>query len=123
MDDKEYINVYVIPANYTDSGRLLNGMLEIRNTVETCFLLLLLGYPQLAWLNVPASVKVVTLVVTLLPVGVLGLMGIGGDSLLQYASHMVMFWVRRRKLHLRRIGYKYEYKRTPKKRGKRKKKD
>jgi len=122
MDDKEYINMYVIPANYTDSGRLLGGMLEIRNTIETCFLMLLLGYPQLAWLNVSASVKVVILVVTLLPVGVLGLMGIGGDSLLQYASHMVMFWVRRRKLHLRRIGYNYEYKRTPKKRGKRKKK-
>ena len=122
MDDKEYINIYVIPANYTDSGKLLGGMLEIRNTVETCFLILLFGYPQLAWLSIPASVKVVILIVTLLPVGVLGLMGIGGDSLLQYASHMVMFWIRRRRLHLRRIGYIYENKRMPKKRGKRKKK-
>jgi len=122
MDDKEYINVYVIPANYTDSGRLLGGMLEVRNTIETCFLILLLGYPQVAWLSIAAAVKIVILVVTLLPVGVLGLMGIGGDSLLQYASHMVMFWVRRRRLHLRRIGYKYENKRAPKKRGKRKKK-
>ena len=122
MDDKEYINVYVIPANYTDSGRLLGGMLEVRNTIETCFLILLLGYPQVAWLSIPAAVKIVILVVTLLPVGVLGLMGIGGDSLLQYASHMVMFWIRRRRLHLRRIGYKYENKRTPKKSGKRKKK-
>ena len=122
MDEKEYINVYVIPANYTDSGRLLGGMLEVRNTIETCFLILLLGYPQFEWLPVQASVKAVILIVTLLPVGVLGLMGIGGDSLLQYASHMVMFWVRRRRLHLRRIGYRYENKRAPKKRGKRRKK-
>ena len=35
------------------------------------------------------------------------LMGIGGDSLLRFVTNMVLFWVRRRRLHYRRIGYHY----------------
>ena len=108
MDDKEFSNVYAIPANYTDSGKLMGGMLETRNTIETGFLLLLAGYPELMWLSIPIMAKVVTMTVTLLPLCVVGLMGIGGDSLLQYATHMVLFFFHRRKLHLRRIGYRYE---------------
>lgn len=34
MEEKEYSNVYAIPANYTDSGKLLGGMVEPRNAVE-----------------------------------------------------------------------------------------
>ena len=37
-------NVYVIPANYTDSGKLFGGMIAPRNAVETVLLLALLGY-------------------------------------------------------------------------------
>lgn len=112
MDEKEFNNVYAIPANYTDSGKLLGGMLDTRNTVETGFLLLLIGYPELMWLSAPAAVKVVVLTVTLLPIAVIGLMGIGGDSLMQCAAHMAMFFARRRKLHFRRIGYRYDKNRT-----------
>jgi len=122
VDEKEFSNVYAIPANYTDSGKLLGGMLETRNTVETGFLLLLVGYPELMWLSAPAAVKVVVMTVTLLPLGVVGLMGIGGDSLMQYAAHMVMFFARRRKLHFRRIGYRYDKYKTRTPPGRRKKK-
>ena len=108
MDDKEYSNTYLIPANYTDSGKLFGGMLEVRNTIETVFLLLLFGYPQLAWIPMSAGVKIVVMSVTLLPLGAVGLMGIGGDSLLRFVTHMAVFFARRRKLHFRRIGYRYE---------------
>ena len=43
-DDREFSNVYTIPPNYTDSGKLLGGLLETRNTVEACILLLLVGW-------------------------------------------------------------------------------
>ena len=109
MEDRAFNNVYAIPANYTDSGKLLGGMLETRNTVETMLLLFLLGYPELVWMSAPGMVKVVIMTVTLLPVGVVGLMGIGGDSLMQFVFHIIRFWFRRRKLHLRRIGYRYEH--------------
>ena len=122
MDEQEFNNVYAIPANYTDSGKLLGGMLETRNTVETAFLLLLVGYPELVWLSASATVKVVLMTVTLLPLAIVGLMGIGGDSLLQCVTHMVMFFVRRRKLHFRRIGYRYDKYKTKTPPGRRKKK-
>ena len=107
MDDKEINNVFAIPANYTDSGKLMGGMLETRNTIETGFLLVLAGYPELVWMSIPVMAKVIVMTVTLLPLGVIGLMGIGGDSLVQYAARVALFISRRRQLHLRRIGYRY----------------
>lgn len=104
MDDREFSNVYTIPPNYTDSGKLLGGMLETRNTIEAVFLLLLVGYPELMWMHLPVTAKVVVMTMTLLPLGVFALMGIGGDSLLQFATHIVLFWMRRRQLHYRRIS-------------------
>lgn len=114
MDDKEINNIYVIPANYTDSGKLFGGMLEPRNTVEAVLLVALVGYPELAWLPISTTIKVVIMTLTLLPLAVVALMGIGGDSLLQYFAHITRYWIRRRKLHFRRIGYRYEQK-SPKK--------
>ena len=107
MDEKEISNIYSIPANYTDSGKLMGGMLETRNTIETALLLLIIGYPEFVWMGVSGTVKVVVMTVTLLPVCVVGLMGIGGDSLFRFFRHVVTYWVRRRKLHYRRIGYRY----------------
>ena len=122
MEDREYGNIYAIPPNYTDSGKLLGGMLETRNTVETGILLLLFGYPQLMWLSVAVAAKVVIMTVTLLPLAVVGLMGIGGGSLLQFASHIAKFITRRRKLHFRRVGYRYDRHKTKTPKGSRKKK-
>ncbi len=118
MEEKEYSNLYAIPANYTDSGKLLGGMLEVRNTVETVLLLLAVGYPILMWVPVSGVIKVVLMTVTLLPLGIVALMGIAGDSLLQYLGHIILFWARRGKLHYRRIGYRYDT--TNGKRGSRK---
>lgn len=106
-EEQEFSNVYTIPPNYTDSGKLMGGMLETRNTVEAGALLLLVGYPELMWLHLPVTAKVVVMTVTLLPLGVFALMGLGGDSLLQYVAHMIVFWLKRRQLHYRRIGYSY----------------
>lgn len=115
MEEKEYNNVYAIPANYTDSGKLLGGMLETRNAIETGILIILLGYPELFWLPVTGTVRVVIMVLTLLPTAVVSVMGIDNDSLLQYFGHIVRFLCNRRKLHFRRIGYKHGPKKNQKK--------
>ncbi|NBK78997.1 hypothetical protein D5272_10480 [bacterium D16-76] len=81
MDDKNYNNVYAIPANYTDSGKILGGMLELRNALEAGILLLLVGYPELMWIPVAGTIRIVIMTLTLLPLGVLAVMGIDGDSL------------------------------------------
>lgn len=46
-DDREFSNIYTIPPNYTDSGKLMGGMLETRNTVEAGILLVLVGYGRI----------------------------------------------------------------------------
>ena len=108
MDEKEFSNVYAIPANYTDSVKLLGGMLETRNAIETVILLVLLGYPELILIPMPGTIRIVVMTVTLLPLAVISMMGIDGDSLFQYAGHMIRFWMNRRKLHFRKVGYKYD---------------
>ena len=105
MEDKEISNIYAIPANYTDSGKLLGGMIDTRNAVETVFLLLLVGAPELLWIPMGGMVRVVVMTVTLLPLGVMAAMGGDGGSLFQYLGHILRFWARRRKLHFGRPGY------------------
>ena len=123
MEEKEYSNVYAIPANYTDSGKLFGGMVETRNAVEAVFLVILVGYPELMWIPMSTTIRIVVMTVTLLPLAVVSFMGIDGDSLLQYLGHIISFWFHRRKLHFRRIGYKYDPKQLKKlgRKGKKKK--
>ena len=65
MEEKEISNIYAIPANYTDSGKLLGGMVEPRNAVETGFLLFLVGAPELLWIPMFGTIRVVVMTVTL----------------------------------------------------------
>ena len=123
MDEKEYNNVYAIPANYTDSGKIFGGMIETRNAIETVILILIVGYPELMWIPMPGNIRIVVMTVTLLPLAVLSMMGIDDDSLFQYLGHIIRFFIKRRKLHFRRVGYKYDQRQLRKKKkiGKKKK--
>ena len=120
MDDREYNNVYAIPANYTDSGKLLGGMIDTRNAVETAILLLAVGYPELILIPMPGTIRIFVMTVTLLPLAVISVMGVDGGSLLQYIGHIIRFWTHRRKLYFRRIGYRYDQTEVKKKAKKRK---
>lgn len=117
LEEKEISNIYAIPANYTDSGKLLGGMVEPRNAVETAFLFLLVGAPELLWIPMSGTIRVVVMTVTLLPLGVVSLMGVDGGSLFQYLGHILRFWTHRRKLHFRRVGSYGKEKRKAKKKG------
>ncbi|MFR9200179.1 MAG: hypothetical protein ACLVML_05075 [Candidatus Gastranaerophilaceae bacterium] len=121
MDEKEYSNVYAIPANYTDSGKLLGGMIDTRNAIETVILLLAVGYPELMLIPMPGTIRIVVMTVTLLPLAVISVMGVDGGSLFQYIGHIIRFWTHRRKLHFRRIGYRYDKTQLKKSRRKKRK--
>ena len=69
MEDKEYSNVYAIPANYTDSGKLFGGMVDTRNAVEAVLLLAVVGAPELFWIPMSGTIRVVVMTVTLIPLG------------------------------------------------------
>ena len=124
LNEKEYNNIYAIPANYTDSGKILGGMLEPRNAVEAVILVILLGYSELMLIPMPGTIRIVVMTVTLLPTAIVAMMGIDGYSLFQYLSHIVRYMTTKRKLHFRRVGYHYDPKQLRKRRkgGKAKKK-
>ncbi len=122
MEDREYNNVYAIPANYTDSGKLFGGMLEPRNAVETGILVVLLGYPELMLIPMPGIVRIIVMTLTVLPLAVVSMMGIDGYSLFQYLGHIFKYLKKRRKLHFRRVGYKYAAAQIKKKKDRSKKK-
>ncbi len=108
MEDREFDNVFSIPANYTDSGKILGGMLEPRNAIEAVILLIVVGYPELMWIPMPSTIRIVVMTVTLIPLAVVAMMGIDGDSLFQYLGHIIHYFFNRRKLTFRRVGYKYD---------------
>lgn len=81
MEDREYSNVYAIPANYTDSGKLFGGMVDTRNAVEAVLLLAAVGAPELFWIPMSGTIRVVVMTVTLIPLGVVAVMGVDGGSL------------------------------------------
>ena len=104
MDNKEYDNSYVIPSNYTDSGKILGGILSLRNLIEAVVLIVGFGFIELKLIPMQETVRIIVLIVTLLPLGLLALTGIDGDSLLQYLGHIVKFLRNRRQLHFKKIG-------------------
>ncbi|MCD8211992.1 MAG: hypothetical protein LUC17_03080 [Oscillospiraceae bacterium] len=105
MEEKTFSNVFAIPANYTDSGRLLGGMLETRNAVEAAAVALVLGYLEFRLIPLGIVARIVIMTVTVLPAAIVAAMGIDGDSLFSYLGHILTYWRNRRVLHYRRIGY------------------
>lgn len=93
MEDR----LYEIPANVREVGGLFR---RSRNVAETVVVLLPLGF-LLVTRAEPWRVVVAALI--FVPLGVLTLVGIGGDSLGQFLCHVVQFLYRRRKIHLARM--------------------
>lgn len=110
MDDREVENVYSIPVNYTDSGRLLGGLVSWRNAIETILLVAALGFVELKLIPMPDMVKVVVMTITLVPLAIFSAMGVDGDSLLQFLGRIFKFLFRRKKLHYKRVDMKDEEK-------------
>lgn len=104
MDEKDTENIYAIPANYTDSGKVFCGMLSLRNIFESVVLVLIVGFIELKLIPMQDTVRIVIMVITLLPIALMGLMGIDGESLFQYVGHVLRFLRRRRCLHFKKIG-------------------
>jgi hypothetical protein len=106
LEEKEFNNIFAIPVNYTDSGKVLGGMFELRNVIEAIILLLIIGYPELRLIPMSGTVRIIVMAVTLIPIVIITLVGIDGESLFQYAGHIFKFFLNKRELHYRRIGGK-----------------
>ena len=93
-------DVYHIPVNFTDAGRLF-GLFEIRNAIETVLLTVPVLFACIAFLPLALTPKVVVTLILVVPLGGFGLIGISDDSLTRWLGCWWR-WRKRRRLMLYR---------------------
>ena len=95
--DHEEDSVFFIPPNFLASGRLFGGMLRARNAIEAGALVLLTGIPILK-LPFSLTTRIIIMCLITLPLGILGAIGIEGDSITEFAINWFRWLTNRRKL-------------------------
>ncbi len=96
--EHEELDVYVIPPNFIESGKIFGGMFKLRNAIEAG---ILGGGSALLVFKIPVSLtaKIIILCVTTLPLAIFGLIGIEGESLTEFIINVFKFLKRRRTLY------------------------
>ena len=88
MENQNDRDIYVIPPNFVDTGTFFGGMFKARNVVEAGILAGGTGIPVFLFLPAGLTVRVIVLCLTSLPLALLALIGISGESL---TSFLVIF--------------------------------
>lgn len=92
---EEKHDTYIIPPNFIEGNTLFGGMFKLRNAFEAGLIIVIIGVPVLS-LSLSLTVRIVILCMTALPLALLGLMGINGESLSSYAAAFCKFLTKRR---------------------------
>ena len=99
MSERNENKVYIIPPDFIQSGTLFGGLVKFRNALEAAVLAFLAGFPVLK-LHIGLTAKIIILCLTALPLGVLGLIGINGESLSSFIFAFLKFLKNRRVLKI-----------------------
>lgn len=96
--EREELDIYVIPPNFIESGKIFGGMFRLRNAVEAG---ILGGGSALLVFKIPVSLtaKIIILCVTALPLAIFGLIGVEGESLTEFVINVFRFLKNRRCLY------------------------
>ena len=92
---REERDAYLIPQNFVDTGTILGGTVKLRNAVEAAVLAVGSAIP-LFYLPMAFNIRLMIVIAVSVPLGVFGVVGIGGDSLTQFVAHWFRFMKRRR---------------------------
>ena len=95
MRSSDERDVFLIPQNFIDTGTIMGGQIKLRNAVEALVMVLASGVP-LCYLPLPLNYRIMILIAVCVPLGILGIVGINGDSLTQFLAHWWRFLRRRR---------------------------
>ena len=87
INNTEQQDIYIIPPNFVDTGTLFGGMFKARNVLEAGILAVVIGGPVL-YLPISLTARIIILCLTALPLGLLALIGISGESL---SSFLLVF--------------------------------
>ena len=88
-------DIYVIPPNFMEGGTLLGGMFKTRNAIEAGILGALVGVPVMN-LGLSLTTRIIILCLTALPLVLVALIGIAGNSLSEFALLFFTFLKNRR---------------------------
>lgn len=99
MSNPEEQRTSFIPPNFIEKGKILNGTFDIRNAIESIIFASLITFPVL---HLPFSLttRIIILCMTALPVAMLSLIGIGGESITAFLMNALRF-LRNRRLIVR----------------------
>lgn len=81
MNQQKEWNTYVIPPNFVETGTFFGGMLKARNVIEAGILVVAIGVPVFVCLPFSLTARIIILCFTALPLGLLAIIGIAGESL------------------------------------------
>lgn len=90
MEQEDRIDIYTIPPNFAEEGTLLSGRIKTRNAVETGVILLVL-VPVLLSLNTTVRVKMYIGMIVLVPVVILSVIGVQGESLFAFIGSFFQY--------------------------------
>ena len=89
-------DVYIVPQNFIEGGKVFGGMFRWRNVVEAAILAIVTGFP-IFHLPIRLYYRIIILCLVTLPVALFGLIGIGDDSLSEFILNFFA-WLRRRRV-------------------------
>lgn len=84
MSNKNDHDTYIIPPNFIETGTFFGGMFRARNVIEAGILVFAIGMPVFLFLPFGLTTRIIILCLTALPVGLVALIGISGESLSQF---------------------------------------
>ena len=90
---REERDVYLIPQNFVDTGTILGGTVKLRNAMEAAVLAVGSAVP-LFYLPLAFNIRLMIVIAVSVPLGVFGVVGIGGDSPTPVSGPWVPFFKR-----------------------------
>lgn len=88
-------NQYTIPPNFIEGSTLFGGAFKIRNAIEAGILAAVVAWPVLS-LNILITARIIILCITALPLAILALVGVSGESLFTFVLSFLKFLKNRR---------------------------
>ena len=98
MDRNEDEDTYIIPHNYSDNGKIL-GIVEKQSLYVAASWFVPMTSLNIKFLPFSVDVKIFVLILLILPPTLFILIGVGGDTLLDFLRYVYSFYKNARIYH------------------------
>lgn len=96
MSKPNEYDTYIIPPNFIEGGTFFGGLLKLRNTAEALVIVLAIGMPVFSVSALTLTAKIIILCLTALPLDIIALVGINGESLSSFIFLVLKYLCNRR---------------------------